>query len=848
MIKKLTPLLSGLIFCTLSFAQKQPSENLIVVPAGAEYKTGHFHRWLWGNNYRKIWATPITVPVAMLDTLAGGLIPEKSGGGNQTKSLHLLTKEGKKYTLRSVNKTLGKVLPKAFLGTFLEDMTNDKVSMSYPYAAPVVAYMAERVGIYHTNPVFVYLPKQPALDSFPQYGDQIYLFEQKLGGSWTEADNLGNFDKFESTVDLLKEMRKDNEIRVDQKLFVRSRLFDMLINDWDRHEDQWEWGYFKSGEDKIYQPVPKDRDQAFFTYNGVLLNTLMKASELKYFQPFKPKMTDVNWFNFEQRNLDRFFANEMTKKDWQNIARDMQQSLSDKVLEEAMLRLPKEVQNMSSKKFIKKLKGRRDMLVDNATKYYENIAKEVDIPGSEEREYFDVERLNDTETSVKVYRISKEGNKKDKPIYERVFVEDETKEIRLYGINGKDVFSVTGSGTNDTKIRLVGGFDYDSFYVAKHVEKVHLYDNKENVVEVSSKTREHYSDDSAIHAFKYASHHFDKRGVKPVIFFNNDDRLFVGMMYNTKIHKWRKEPYAHTQNLSLNYSISQKAFSVVYKGYYPGKVGKADLALSGNYDAVRWTNFFGLGNESQFAVKDIDFYRARTEEWHAGVGLIRKWKHSQLQFGTAFQNIRVIRDNDRFTGKVLANSDPMFYNVNRFGNAQLQYAIHDVDEPIVPAKGYSFMAGAGVNKNLENSNVVGRIISKLDVYIPLISKFSLGLHTGVETVSGNPEFYQYASLGGTQSMRAMRTGRYWGKTAFYSSNDLRFISNVKSYIYNGKLGLIGFFENGRVWLPGENSDNWHNGYGAGILFAPFDMINAEVTYGITNDEKLWQLKLGIPLK
>jgi len=35
---------------------------------------------------------------------------------------------------------------------------------------------------------------------------------------------------------------------------------------------------------KIYQPVPQDRDQAYFKYNGVLLKLLISASGLKYFQ------------------------------------------------------------------------------------------------------------------------------------------------------------------------------------------------------------------------------------------------------------------------------------------------------------------------------------------------------------------------------------------------------------------------------------------------------------------------------------------------------------------------------------------------------------------------------------
>ncbi len=72
--------------------------------------------------------------------------------GHQTKSLHVKTAKGKEYALRSVNKTLGKVLPEILHHTFLEDIVNDEVSMSHPYGAVTVPAMAQAAGIYHTLP------------------------------------------------------------------------------------------------------------------------------------------------------------------------------------------------------------------------------------------------------------------------------------------------------------------------------------------------------------------------------------------------------------------------------------------------------------------------------------------------------------------------------------------------------------------------------------------------------------------------------------------------------------------------------------------------------------------------
>ena len=54
------------------------------------------------------------------------------------------------------------------------------------------------------------------------------------------------------------------------------------------------------------------------------------------------------------------------------------------------------------------------------------------------------------------------------------------------------------------------------------------------------------------------------------------------------------------------------------------------------------------------------------------------------------------------------------------------------------------------------------------------------LRTGAATVTGNPEFYQYASIGGAPNMRGFKRDRFWGKTAFWNTHDLRFISNIKT--------------------------------------------------------------------
>ncbi len=815
-----------------------------MVSAGSAYNTSGLHRFFWGQNYRNDWAVPVRVPVVYLDKIYGGLKPVKAGGGNQTKSLQLEASNGEIYTMRTVNKTLGKVVPKEFHGTFIEDLVNDKVSMSHPYGAIVVPGLATSARVFHTSPQYVYVPQQKVLDTFnAKFGNALYLLEQKVDGNWKSDVNLGNFSKYIGTEKLLEKLKEDNDNRVDQRSFIRARLLDMFINDWDRHEDQWEWGERKTDSQTVYTAVPQDRDQALYINNGVLLRFLISASGLSYFQPFDDDLKDVNKFNYEQRNLDRTFANQMSFEDWKQVASELQASLTDEVIDQAVKQMPSESYAVSGEKIAKTLKNRRSHISEWADTYYHFIAQEVDIIGSEKHEHFDIKRINDEQTQVNIYKLNKEGKSKNQLLYTRTFNKDETSEIRLYGLKGNDVFTVDGETKGGIKLRLIGGIEKDSITI--NSANIHVYDNLGNAINTTGNTKLHISEDTAINGYRYASFLYSKKGLRPTVFFTNEDRFFVGLTYAMLTQRWRSKPFASMQAIQANYSISQKAFSGIYTGLFPGAVGKADLALRAMYDQVRWTNFFGFGNETNFEIKDIDFYRARSEDWDGSIGLIKRFTNHSFRVSGTYRQVRVLKDIERYVGKIANNPNDDFYKSKKFAGALLAYNFKKVNDAIVPTKGVEIFSSASFAQNInDGSRRVANFSGDLYLYIPLLKNLSMALRAGGSTVTGSPEFYQYASLGGGQQLRAFRAGRYWGESAVYNSNELRYIGDVKSYLYNGKAGLLLFYDNGRVWMPGEKSNVWHDGYGFGIFVAPFNKIAIDVTYGFSRDDRLIQLRLA----
>src|SRR5215471_21169862 len=110
------------------------SQQMIRAAADSSMRGKGIKKMLTGKNYRKEWTEPVAMPV--FDFHAnGGMRIEKPGGGKETKSLHLESADGKKWSLRSVEKFPENAIPVQLRKTYAEKLFKDGVSASYPYGA-----------------------------------------------------------------------------------------------------------------------------------------------------------------------------------------------------------------------------------------------------------------------------------------------------------------------------------------------------------------------------------------------------------------------------------------------------------------------------------------------------------------------------------------------------------------------------------------------------------------------------------------------------------------------------------------------------------------------------------------
>lgn len=843
------------------------TDQTIITHVSDQYNKGKV--WLTGQNYREIWKQDRSFPIFDIGHEHGGLEIIQRGGGQQTRSLRLEAKDGKQYVLRSVEKYTENAVPEALRNTFAAGYIQDQISASHPFGAFVVPHMATSAGVYHTSPKAVYIPKDPRFGIHQQdFANTICLYEERVAGDQSDAANFGHSKKIISTPKMLLKLYEDNDNFVDQEWVVKSRLFDMFIGDWDRHDDQWRWARFKKGKGHMYRPIPRDRDQAFFVSEGLIMGLGTRKWGLTKFQGFDHEFMWVPGFNFNGRYFDRDFMNEPSLDVWLTTADSLQQRLTDKVIEEAIGKWPQEVYQHRGDEIIAKLKSQRNNLKDYAKEHYLYLAKAVNVEGSDKKEYFKVERLDDERTRVRMYKKTKK-DKKDKKLYDRTFLTKETKEIRLYGLGGKDEFKISGEVNKGIRIRIIGGSEKDEIKDESAVKgwskKTWVYDTpSDNELKLGKESKDKTSKAPQINEYNRKEFQYDK--LIPIVLgsANEDDGLFVGggLLYTNQ--GFRKAPYKGTHLFTGRYAFATEAYSFKYKGKFTDVIRKWDLginltALAPNYV----TNYFGAGNEStnlQNAVElfnvneSIDYYRTRFKQFSAEVFLTKNLGvRSTLSLGHHWQAFEVSDDydgEDRFVLD-LANStgDASFFEKEIYEGLIAQFEYDGRDNKVMPAHGFytniDLRGYVGIDGGAKDfTRFLGEVAYYKTFRLP--AKVTFATKIGGGHNFGDYEFYQAQILDGNTDLRGYRKTRFAGDSRIFNNTELRMrLFNFRNPVAPAAIGISIFNDVGRIWLEGEESNKWHHGYGAGVWIAPLNAIVLSVDLATSEEENLLAyLRLG----
>jgi predicted phosphohydrolase len=824
-----------------------------------EISKGKTYTSFWGEHYRKYYGTKIAAPTVLLDTLFGGLTPTRKGGGNQSRSLRLVDKKGKEYVMRALRKSATQYLQAVafkdqyiegqFDNTYTVSLLLDIYTTSHPYAPFTIGKLADAINVFHTNPTLYYIPKQNSLKHFnTNFGDELYMIEERAASGHGETESFGFSNKIISTDDLLKELRKTDNHLVDEDTYIRARLFDMLIGDWDRHEDQWRWAQFKDGKNKIYKPVPRDRDQAFSKYDGFILGFITRAiPALKLMQVYDEEIRNVKWFNLEPYPLDKALINKSTFKNWEEQATYIQQNITDDVIENAFNQLPNEVKDETINVIKRKLKGRLKNLTAIAETYYRHFSKYALIKGTDKDNWFDIERLENGKTSIKVYNIKNE--QKGNLTFEKIYSKNETSEIWVYGLDDKDVFKVSGKKNNVIPLRIIGGQNNDE-YIINNGKKVTIYDykTKKNTFKTKKGKYKLYNNYEA-NSYNYKKLKYSQNKLIPSIGSNPDDGFKIGIKNMFTVYGFERNPFTQQHTLNADYFFANNGFDIRYNAEFANIFNKWNFLLETKYTSPNYSiNFYGLGNETNNNEDQLgdDYHRVRLSTYAASPSI--KWQGhmgAEINIGGLVESIEVEKTENRFINSILYVLDKR----KTFVGAKASYFYENYDSKASPTLGMNFSLETGWKTNISDAKENHAfIIPSISFNHKIASNGKIVLATkfkGNIIIGDNFEFYHGASIGGIDGLRGYRNQRFTGNKSFYQNTDIRFnLRKVKTELVPLQIGVFGGFDYGRVWLNNENSSDWKTAYGAGFWIVGAEMINLNLSVFNSKDGAYVKFGLG----
>ena len=803
-----------------------------------------FKRFWLGDLNRDLWTTPLKVPYLDIHFEKGGLTPIKKGGGMQTLSLRMQGADGKQYTLRGIKKNTTFLTTKNMRGTIIQDAIYDGMAGSHPYASVVIPPLSRAAGVYHSNPTLVVIPDDPILGDYQEeFGGMFCLFEERPDGDMSDASSFGNSEKVMNYKDAIHKMHTKYKHVVDQDYLVRARLFDCLIGDWDRHDDQWRWGTFKEGDWTYYRPIPRDRDQAFFEFDGVFMWVANRKWVVRKFQPFSPDVRDMGGQNFNARYFDRSFLIGAEREDWIRIAEDLQAKMTDAVLEEAIKGFPPEGYDLTGEEIVETLKLRRDNLVKFAERFYEILAREVSIPGTLKDDLFVVDRKEDGTVEVSIYPLKKGEKDVEHRYFHRVFQPDETREIRLYGLEGEDQYEITGESKKSIMVRVVGGFDKDEYKDGSRVSgmrkltKIYETDGK-NSFEKGRETRVKTMPEPTAYDYDRKDFVYNMLSPVPSLGFNPNDGIYLGGGVKYVNHGFKKEPYKSSHTVKAHYAFGSEGVHFAYDYDFIDLIGKADISGKLRITTPLVFLYFGAGNEAEVVTTELAPYRVRMNHYQYQPA-IRFANSTQTQSISIGANL----ERNAFEVPPLAPVDAWQLDPQNFLGANAEYVFQNKDDQIFPTRGLEFRAGALYNTSLGNDSVnYFKLRSELRLYLPINlwkKNLTLNLRSGVEHNIGDYAFYQASFLSGFSNFRGVQRNRFSGRTSTFHNAEIRAsLLKVKNYVAPFDIGVLGHFDVARVWEDGENSDLWHRSYGGGVFLNILDSFMLSGTYSISDADEV----------
>ena len=358
------------------------------------------------SHFRHLYPFPIRVPSATIVPLGGGMDIVGQAEGfhgllleNKRKQLYLLKPLGgstsfleSKFFREIYNKT-------DFKNTYLDEFLGDAYTIINPYSFLVADYLAKSAGLSFSPSRIYYIPSHIRKDTVAD-GSDI----QDRPVNLINVPDINLRSNLYTTEDFLDSLQVSKNYMADQNLYIRERIFDMWIGDWNKMNENWEWQSHTVNDSVIYTPIVIDRNHAFTKVDGVLFKQMLKMLSLDFICNYDSLiLKDTKKINKLAFALDMAVAGRSDESVWIRQAQEIRKQMTDSLIDSAFTYLPEGVKHDEIELIKQKLKRRRLELEAVASQYYRLLQRTPVVAGTNQSDYFLIERQAPDRTILRIY-------------------------------------------------------------------------------------------------------------------------------------------------------------------------------------------------------------------------------------------------------------------------------------------------------------------------------------------------------------------------------------------------------------------------------------------------------------
>ena len=794
------------------------AETVEVAP-GERYRAGWLSRVFFGAQWRDLWATRLQVPVLDLGEFDGGLAPTRRGGGLQTKNLHLDSKNGREWVFRSVDKDATGMLDEETRKSILADILQDLTSTSHPVGALVVAPLLETAGVLHATPQLMAMPDDPRLGEFRK------SFAGVLGIMEERQPEVPGQQRVMTTLKLFRRLERHNDERVDGRDYLRARLMDVFVGDWDRHVDQWRWVRFEEDGERVWRPMPRDRDQAFCRFDGIVPS--IAEYYTKQLASFGEKYPSLEKLTYSGRFSDRRFLVGLDWAQWEEIAAGLAAKLTDAAIDDAVNHLPPEALKANAQ-LAAILRMRRDHLHEAAREYYLVLAQEVDVRGADPADVARVVSAANGSVSVSVQAADDQ-----QPYYQRRFLPSETGEIRLYMPGGK------------TRVRLAGDPSISVRVVEPRDEEVRdrfadpsgAADPPEDTLQRRYEPTRDWGSDWLFF---------------PQLAFDSSRGLVAGARALRTGYGFELVPFASQMNFSAAWATGLNQPRLEYRADFRMRA-PVHAVVYLLYSGIDTVNFFGLGNESlRDPLRDY------------GVPQDQLLIHPLLEVALAGP----LRTQLGLTVKRVSNDEqapaaaayPYGFGAMALASIDAGLTLDSRTGSLTEERGFRLhFVARHFPRLFDAQSAFTKLRGEASALVGghLLTDVLLGVRVAGERNIGKYPFFEAAFIGGAAAasalditgltsgnlLRGYDLNRFAGDSSLIGNTELRIALGRYTAVLPFRYGIVGLADLGRVFVAGQPSSRWHTGAGGGLWLAvaaagaAFNLVSTLSAVMVRSDER-----------